>query len=171
MQTMVEREVEQRLAWLESIRYDIDPDSYIAKRNEILSGSAGIPMPMSGMEGRVMPTGMGGYAVEDESESLDEGNKLLQKIKEAGVAGIISYGVVQIAFWGASIPFCIFAYYQVTGHWPDLSNAEDQAKLSAEAFAFLNLARLAIPLRIALALSMTQKVQTDIVDRFQRNKQ
>ena len=49
MQTMVEREVEQRLAWLESIRYDIDPDSYIAKRNEILSGSAGIPMPMSDM--------------------------------------------------------------------------------------------------------------------------
>ena len=49
-----------------------------------------------------------------------------KKIKDAGVAGIINYEVVQIAFWGTSIPFCIFAHYQVTGHWPDLSNAEDR---------------------------------------------
>ena len=84
------------------------------------------------------------------------------------MAGIISYGIVQLAFFGASIPVCIFAYNQVTGHWPDLSNPEDQAQLAAEAFAFLNLARLAIPLRIALALAMSQKVQTGILDRFRK---
>ena len=115
----------------------------------------------------------GGYVMIDgwQTQTAFTPQDIAYDLQMAGVAGIISYGVVQIAFWGASIPFCIFAYYQVTGHWPDLSNAEDQAKLSAEAFAFLNLARLAIPLRIALALSMTQKVQTDIVDRYQRNKQ
>ena len=108
-------------------------------------------------------TGMGAEAAEaNESDRM----QLLQKIRDAGVAGIISYGVVQVAFWGASIPFCILAYYKVTGHWPDLSNAEDQAQLGAEAFAFLNLARLAIPLRIALALYLTQGVQTNVVDKF-----
>ena len=104
---------------------------------------------------------------EDSLVNKDAGKKLLQKIKDAGVAGIVSYGIVQIGFWGASIPACILGYYKVTGHWPDLSNPEDQAQLGAEAFAFLNLARLAIPLRVALALSMTQKVQTGLVDKFQ----
>ena len=57
--------------------------------------------------------------------------ELLQKVKDAGVAGIISYGVVQLAFFGASIPVGIYAYHSATGHWPDLSNAEDQAQLRA----------------------------------------
>ena len=118
------------------------------------------------LHGRAVPAGMGGR----EDEETNQYKLLLQKVKDAGVAGIISYGVVQLAFFGASIPIGIFAYYKVAGHWPDLSNAEDQAQLAAEAFAFLNLARLAIPLRIALALSMTQGVQTNIVNRFQKKQ-
>jgi hypothetical protein len=51
-------------------------------------------------------------------------------------------------------------------HWPDLSNKDDIAKLSAEAFAFVNFARFAVPLRIGLALSTTPWIQQNIVDRF-----
>ena len=111
------------------------------------------------------PSAMGGAPA---GEQKGDGKKLLQKIKDAGIAGIISYGVVQIGFWGASIPICIFGYYKVTGHWPDLSNVDDQKQLGAEAFAFLNLARLAIPVRIALALSMTKGVQENVVDRLRK---
>ena len=101
---------------------------------------------------------------------LEESKKLLQQVKDAGVAGIISYIFWEWAFWGVSIPVCIFGYYQVTGHWPDLSNSEDQAKLGAEAFAFVNVARFAVPLRIGLALSTTPWVQQNLVDRFQKDK-
>ena len=60
---------------------------------------------------------------------------------------------------------------QVTGHWPDYSNQEDLAKLGAEAFAFVNVARFAIPLRIGLALSTTPWVQSNIVDNFGKKEE
>ena len=55
---------------------------------------------------------------------------------------------VQLAFWGASLPVCLVAYGLASGHWPDLSDQEDVAKFSAEAFAYVNVARLAAPLRV-----------------------
>lgn len=64
----------------------------------------------------------------------------------------------------------LFGYKGVTGHWPDLSDKEDIAKLGAEAFAFVNFARLAVPLRIGLALSTTPWVQENVVDRFFNKK-
>lgn len=57
-------------------------------------------------------------------------------------------------------------YQQVTGHWPDFSDPEDQKKLGAEAFAFVNFARFAVPLRIGLALSTTPWIDENIVKRF-----
>ena len=57
-------------------------------------------------------------------------------------------------------------YYQVTGHWPDLGDPDDQKKLGAEAFAFVNFARFAVPLRIGLALSTTPWIDENIVKRF-----
>jgi len=55
---------------------------------------------------------------------------------------------------------------QVTGHWPDFSDQEDLKKLGAEAFAFVNFARFAVPLRIGLALSTTPWIQENVVDKF-----
>merc|ERR1719183_3269785 len=103
-----------------------------------------------------------------EEEELPEGKKLMQQVKDAGIAGIISYVFWEWAFWGVSVPVCISAYYGVTGHFPDFSNPEDQQKLGAEAFAFVNVARFAIPLRIGLALGTTPWVQANIVDNFQK---
>merc|ERR1719331_1295068 len=87
------------------------------------------------VKGKVVPTKGG-------EEKLSESKKLLQQVKDAGVAGIISYIFWEWAFWGVSVPVCIFAYQQATGHWPDFSDQEDLAKLGAEAFAFVNVARL-----------------------------
>lgn len=95
--------------------------------------------------------------------------ELLQTVKEAGVAGVISYGLVQVAFPG--VPPSHSAYYQVTSDWPDLSVAEDQSKLAAEAFAFLNFARLLLPLRVAVALAMSEGVQKNLVDTFQNTRE
>ena len=95
---------------------------------------------------------------------------LLKRVKDAGVAGAISYAGWELAFWAASVPVCLAAYYGVTGHLPDLTDQEDIAKLSAEAFAFVNLARFAVPLRIGLALSTVPWVQSNIIDRFTQQR-
>ena len=66
--------------------------------------------------------------------------------------------------------FCTlnFILKKVTGHWPDLSNADDQKKLGAEAFAFVNFARFAVPLRIGLALGTTPWIDENVVKRFMK---
>merc|ERR1712176_33493 len=103
-----------------------------------------------------------------EEQDISETQKLMSQVKEAGLAGIISYALWEFGFWTISVPVCVFGYYEVTGHWPDFSNSEDQGKLGAEAFAFVNFARFAVPLRVGLALSTTPWVQENIVDKFQK---
>ena len=115
----------------------------------------------SNVKGKVVRTKKGKA---DEEE--DESKKLLQQVKDAGIAGVISYIFWEWAFWGVSIPVCIFGYQAATGHWPDFQNQEDLAKLGAEAFAFVNVARFAVPLRIGLALGTTPWVDDNIVKPF-----
>jgi hypothetical protein len=103
------------------------------------------------------------------SKELSESEKLLKQVKEAGIAGVVSYALWEIGFWAVSVPVVLFGYFEVTGHWPDLSDKADIAKLSAEAFAFVNFARFAVPLRIGLALSTTPWIQSNIIDRFMKD--
>lgn len=107
---------------------------------------------------------------EKEEKEMSETQKLMQKVKDSGLAGIISYALWELGFWTLSIPVCIIGYQELTGHWPDLKNGDDLQKLGAEAFAFVNFARFAVPLRIGLALSTTPWIQKNIVDRFNINK-
>lgn len=110
-------------------------------------------------------------ATKDKSEvEENEGKALMQKVKDAGIAGIISYVFWEWAFWGVSVPVALFGFREVAGYWPDFSNQDDLAKLGAEAFAFVNVARFAVPLRIGLALGTTPWVQANIVDRFQKDE-
>lgn len=90
----------------------------------------------------------------------------MAKVKDAGTAGVISYALWELGFWFVSIPVVLFGYYEVAGHWPDLTNSDDMGKLAAEAFAFVNFARFAVPLRIGLALSTTPWIEENIVERF-----
>merc|ERR1719310_781551 len=99
-------------------------------------------------------------------EEEDKTKKLLQQVKDAGVAGFIAYALWEWGFWVASVPVGISAYYGVTGHFPDLQNPDDLKQLGAEAFAFVNVARFAVPARIGLALGTTPWVKENIVDKF-----
>jgi len=105
---------------------------------------------------------------DEQEEDLTETQKLMKQVKEAGTAGVISYALWELGFWALSVPVCAVGYYQVTGHWPDLSNADDQKKLGAEAFAFVNFARFAVPLRIGLALSTTPWIDENVVKRYMK---
>ena len=57
-------------------------------------------------------------------------------------------------------------FYCQNRHWPDLNDKDDISKLGAEAFAFVNFARFAVPLRIGLALGTIPWIQKNIVDVF-----
>lgn len=103
--------------------------------------------------------------VNKSEEETDEEN-MMQKIKDSGLAGVISYAAWELAFWTVSVPVCVLGYKEVTGHWPDLQDKDDLSKLGAEAFAFVNFARFAVPLRIGLALGTTPWIQENIVDVF-----
>jgi hypothetical protein len=110
------------------------------------------------------------HTQQQQQEETSETKQLMQKVKDAGIAGVISYALWEFGFWTISVPVCIAAYRQVTGHWPDFTNAEDLQKLGAEAFAFVNVARFAVPLRIGLALGTTPWIQKNVVDRFSKSK-
>ena len=83
-----------------------------------------------------------------------------------GPPGIISYIIWEWAFWIGAGGIAAFTYFQVTGHWPDFGNDEDKAQVAASAFALVNVARFAVPLRIGLALSTTPWVDDNIVKPF-----
>lgn len=106
----------------------------------------------------------------EESED-DDSKNLLQKVKDAGTAGAISYALWEATFWGVSFIVGLFSYYKLTGHWPDLTNADDTKKISLNAFLFVNVARLAVPLRIGLALATVPWVEANILSRFGNKEQ
>ena len=92
--------------------------------------------------------------------------QLMEQIKCAGRAGIISYILWEWAFWIGAGGVATFTYYTATGGWPDLSNPDDQGKVAASAFALVNVARFAVPLRIGLALGTVPWVDENIVKRY-----
>jgi len=107
-----------------------------------------------------------GVKTEEECVLPEEGENLMEQIKCAGRAGIISYILWEWAFWIGAGGIAAITYYQATGGWPDLSNPDDQAKVGASAFALVNVARFAVPLRIGLALGSTPWVDENIVKPF-----
>lgn len=98
----------------------------------------------------------------------DKKQNLMKQIKDSGIAGIISFGVVQTMFWAISTPLVVIAFWKVTGHFPDFGNQNDLEKLGVEAFTYLNIARLAAPFRIGVSLSLVPWIQSNVVDRFQK---
>eukprot|EP00977_Amphora_coffeiformis_P012390 scaffold3063_cov191-Amphora_coffeaeformis.AAC.2 len=101
-----------------------------------------------------------------DEENLPEAKKLMEKIKETGTAGIISFGLVQLGFWSLSLVVALGGYIKLMGHLPDWTDKEEMSKLGAEAFAYVNIARFAAPLRIGLALSSAPWIQSNLLDRL-----
>ena len=108
----------------------------------------------------------------EQQQTKDEGDKknLLEQIKDAGIAGIISLALWEGGFWLASFFAGLFSYHQVTGNWPDFTNPDELKQLSLNAFLFVNVARLAAPLRIGLALASVPWVEENILSRFNNDE-
>mmetsp|Transcript_7011 Transcript_7011/g.9851 ORF Transcript_7011/g.9851 Transcript_7011/m.9851 type:complete len:191 (+) Transcript_7011:76-648(+) len=94
-------------------------------------------------------------AMEETKSFLEDESSLKEKIKAAGLAGFLSYGAFELFFWIVSVPLAVVAYHATTGEWPDFSTTEGKAKVAALSTGFLTFARLAVPVRIAIALALT----------------
>ena len=123
---------------------------------------------MKGFFGVVEPTPNAKAAAKVE-EKEDKDN-LMQQVKDAGPAGILSYILWEWAFWIGAAGIAAFGFYTVQGHLPDLTSDADKGAVAAEAFAIVNVARFAVPLRIGLALGTTPWVKENIVDKFSKDK-
>ena len=63
-------------------------------------------------------------------EEVEDSKSMMQKVKDAGVAGIISYIFWEWAFWGVSVPVSLFGFQAATGHWPNFSDQEVRDRIS-----------------------------------------
>ncbi len=70
----------------------------------------------------------------------------------------------EAGFWISSVPIVLFFYYYTTSEWPDLNIKEDQAKVITSVLAYINIARLAVPRRLALALSTVNFIDNKVVN-------
>merc|ERR1711939_901684 len=96
----------------------------------------------------------------------DERIPAMQRIKDSGKAGVIAYALTEGAFWIGSVPFAIAAVTLATGSFPDIASDEGKAAIGADAFIFINFARLIVPARIAFALGLAPWVDENIVKKF-----
>jgi hypothetical protein len=101
----------------------------------------------------------------------DERIPAMQRIKDSGKAGVIAYALTEGAFWIGSVPFAIAAVTLATGSLPDFASDEGKAAIGADAFIFINFARLIVPARIAFALGLAPWVDENIVKKFGGDEQ
>lgn len=92
----------------------------------------------------------------------------LERIRSAGAAGALAYGITELFFWFASVPLAIYTYYESTGEILDVTNSSDQAKIAGLSVGFLSFARLVVPLRIAFAAALTPFVEANITSKWNR---
>lgn len=90
-----------------------------------------------------------------------------EKVKQFGVAGTVAYILTEFAFWAIAFPFAAWSLYVAEGHWPDvIGNGEDRLAVFAAVFAGANIARLAVPLRFAVAIAFAPWVSENITSKF-----
>jgi len=88
----------------------------------------------------------------------------MQDVKSFGVAGTVSYVIVELAFWAIAAPVAFTWYKVAEGTWLDLSDPTDKAKLFGAGAVFINVVRLFVPLRLAAALALAPAVAKFIDD-------
>lgn len=105
--------------------------------------------------------------VSSSSHNNDGGESIsMEKVKAAGVSGIISYVGTEVVFWAFSLPLVISAYHSSTGEWLSISNAVDRGHIFALSATFITAIRLAVPLRLGVAVALTPWVEEKITKRY-----
>lgn len=82
----------------------------------------------------------------------------METVKGYGLAGTLSYILIELGFWAIAFPLALSWYKVAEGSWLDLSNAADKAKLLGAGTVFINGVRLLVPLRLGAAIALAPTV-------------
>ncbi|MAD25627.1 MAG: hypothetical protein CMO44_15820 [Verrucomicrobiales bacterium] len=91
--------------------------------------------------------------------SIDNAPLSMDRVKSYGVAGTLSYVIIELAFWAIAFPIALSWYRVADGTWLNLSNTSDKAKLLGAGAVFVNTVRLLVPLRLGAAIAIAPKVE------------
>ena len=87
----------------------------------------------------------------------------MQSIRSAGLAGGISYFLVELSFFAIALPVGYIAYHASTGIWLDLTqlltDSEGKAQLLALLVAYIVLLKTFFPVRLGATLILTPHMQ------------
>ena len=87
-------------------------------------------------------------------------------VKSKGTSGIISYVITEVMFWALVIPIIIASYHGSNQEWLNFANTEDRAKILALAGVYVTSIRLAVPLRLGVAVAIIPWVEENIANNF-----
>jgi len=118
------------------------------------------------VNGRRGAGGISREAGKTAEECKAEDENPMNKVKELGTAGLVTFTFWELAFWILGGAGAAAAYYYAKGHTPDFSNQEELAEVGGEAFVFINAARALVPLRIGLVVGTTPWVDENIMKKF-----
>ncbi len=91
-------------------------------------------------------------------------------VKSKGTSGIISYVITEVMFWALVIPIIIASYHGSNQEWLNFGNSEDRAKILALAGVYVTSIRLAVPLRLGVAVAIIPWVEENITNNFFNDK-
>lgn len=94
----------------------------------------------------------------------------MQIIRDAGLAGAISYFCVETSFFAVALPSGYFAYHASTGIWLDamqlVTGGEGRADVLALLVAYVFLLKTLFPFRLGATLLLTPRVKAMLNDRL-----
>jgi len=96
----------------------------------------------------------------------DRAGQALEAVRGAGLAGGISYFVVELGFFAIALPVGYFAWHASSGVWLDPTlllgdgEGEGKAELVALLVGYVLLLKTLLPLRLGATLLLTPRVKT-----------
>ena len=105
------------------------------------------------------------------TKAKDDPKIALQLVKDAGVAGAISYTAVELTFFAIALPIGYFGWHQTTGEWlqPLLLLQEDgyegKARVLGLLLSYIVLLKTLFPLRLGSTLLLTPRTAR-LLDRL-----
>ncbi|KAK3248390.1 hypothetical protein CYMTET_15179 [Cymbomonas tetramitiformis] len=135
----------------------------VVKYGELLLGETlFMPSYPAALASLILPTTAWTVYVTTRSREGEKGfweSLSMERVKEFGVAGTLSYVITELIFWAVAFPLAVAWYRVAEGSWLDLSETGDKAKLLGAGAVFINGVRALVPLRLAAALALAPTVQ------------
>ena len=111
----------------------------------------------------------------EQPDEQPQAEQMLQQVKDAGIAGVVSYFLVECTFFAIAMPVGYFGWHQTTGEWLDpsvlLRSGDDEAKIALVALivGYIFALKTLLPVRLGGTLLLTPYTRR-VIDRVTGGK-